>query len=57
MAGGRGGGHLRGTDAPPGRRSQLAARRRGPAGYLSDFGERVTENVVQDERDALGRGH
>ncbi|GAA3845888.1 hypothetical protein GCM10022380_75000 [Amycolatopsis tucumanensis] len=39
------------------RRGQLAARRRGAADDLGDFGERIPEDVVQDERDALGRRH
>jgi len=29
----------------------------GPAGDLGHFGEGVAEDVVQDERDALGRGY
>src|SRR6185437_14145397 len=38
------------------RGGQLAARRRAPAGDLGYLGEGVAEDVVQDERDALGRG-
>ena len=30
---------------------------RGPADNLGHVGERVAEDVVQDECDALGRGH
>jgi hypothetical protein len=36
---------------------QLAARRRGTADDLGHFREGVAEDVVEDERDALGRGH
>ena len=50
-------GGLRGADAAAGRGGQLAARRRRPADHLGHFGEGVAEDVVQDERDALGRGH
>jgi hypothetical protein len=28
-----------------------------PAGGLGHFGEGVAEDIVQEERDALGRGH
>jgi hypothetical protein len=35
----------------------LAARRRGAADHLRHLGEGVAEDVVQDERDALGRCH
>ena len=50
-------GALRGADAAAGRGGQLAAGRRGAADDLGHFGEGVAEDVVQDERDALGRGH
>ena len=50
-------GALRGADAAAGRGGQLAACRRGAADDLGHFGEGVAEDVVQDERDALGRGH
>ena len=53
--GGRGG--LRGADAAAGRGGQLAAGRRGTADDLGHLGEGVAEHIVQDERDALGRGH
>ena len=48
---------LRGADAAAGRGGQLAAGRRGTAGDVGDFGEGVAEDVAEDERDALGRGH
>jgi hypothetical protein len=51
-----GGGRLCGAGAAAGRRGQLAACRRGAAGDLGHLGEGVAEDVVQDERDALGRG-
>jgi hypothetical protein len=54
---GRSRGRLGGADAAARGRGQLAAGRRGPAGDLGYFGEGVAEDVVQDERDALGRGH
>ena len=50
-------GALRRADAAAGRGGQLAACRRGAADDLGHFGEGVAEDVVQDERDALGRGH
>ena len=50
-------GGWRGADAAAGRGGQLAAGRRGAADDLGDFGEGVAEDIVQDERDALGRGH
>ena len=53
----RGRGRLRGADAAAGGGGQLAAGRRGAADDLGHFGEGVAEDVVQDERDALGRGH
>ena len=40
-----------------GRGGQLAAGCRGAAGDLGHVGEGVAEDVVQDERDALGRSH
>ena len=46
-----------GADAAAGRGGQLAAGRRRAADDLGHFGEGVAEDVVQDERDALGRGH
>ena len=50
-------GGLRRANAAAGRGGQLAARRRRTADDLGHFGEGVAEDVVQDERDALGRGH
>jgi hypothetical protein len=44
-------------DAAAGRGGQLAACRRCAPGDLGDLGEGITEDVVQDERHALGRGH
>ena len=46
-----------GADAAAGRGGQLAACRRRAADDLGHLGEGVAEDVVQDERDALGRGH
>ena len=57
LLGGRSRGSLRRADAAAGRGGQLAAGRRGAADDLGHFGEGVAEDVVQDERDALGRGH
>ena len=57
LPGGRGRGSLRGADAAAGGGGQLAAGRRGAADDLGHLGEGVAEDVVQDERDALGRGH
>ncbi len=57
LPGGRARGGLRGADATPGRGGQLAACRRGTADDLGHLGEGVAEDVVQDERDALSRGH
>src|SRR6516165_6379880 len=44
---------LRRADAAAGRGGQLAAGGRGPAGGLGNLGERVAEDIVQDERDTL----
>ena len=48
------------SDAPMRRRAEEASWRQAagvrPA-HLGYFGEGVAEDVVQDERDALGRGH
>jgi hypothetical protein len=57
LAGLRGCGSPRGADAAAGRRRQLAAGRRRPADDLGHLGEGVAEDIVKDERDALGRGH
>jgi MFS family permease len=57
LVGGRGRGSPRVADAAAGRGGQLTAGRRGPADDLGHFSEGVGEDVVQDERDALGRGH
>jgi hypothetical protein len=48
---------LRGTKATAGRRGQLATGRRGTADDLGHHGEGVPEDVVQDERHALGWRH
>ena len=45
------------ADAAAGRRPELAAGGRGAADDLGHLGEGVAEDVVQDQRDALGRGH
>lgn len=45
-----------GVHATPGRRRELTARARSPAGDLGDVGEGIPEDVVQDERHPLGRG-
>ena len=50
-------GPARVADAAAGRGRQLAAGRRRTADDLGDLGERVAEDVVQDERDPLGRRH
>jgi hypothetical protein len=57
LAGCRGRGRLRGANAAAGRGGQLAACRRGPADDLGHFAEGVAEDIMQDERNALGRGH
>jgi hypothetical protein len=57
LPGCRGRGRLRGADAAAGRGGQLAARWRRAADDAGYFGEGVAEDVVQDERHALGRGH
>ena len=46
-----------GAKATAGRGGQLATCRRRTADDLGHFGEGVAEDIVQDERDALGRGH
>jgi hypothetical protein len=50
-------GGLRVPGAAAGYGGQLAAGRRGAAGDLGHLGEGIAEDVVQDERDALGRCH
>jgi hypothetical protein len=45
------------ADAAPGRGGELTARGRGAAGDLGHLVEGVAEDVVQDERYALGRRH
>ena len=50
-------GGLDGADAAAGCGGQLAAGRRGAASDLGYFGEGVAEDVVEDQCDALGRGH
>ena len=45
------------ADPAAGRGGQLAAGGRGPADDLGHVGERVAEDVMQHERDPLGRGH
>ena len=50
-------GSLLGANATAGRCGQLATCRRGTADDLRYFGEGVVEDIVQDERDPLGRGH
>jgi hypothetical protein len=50
-------GSLRRADATAGCGGQLSAGRRGTADDAGHLGEGVAEDVVEDERDALGRGH
>jgi hypothetical protein len=57
LPGRRSRGSLCGADTAAGCGGQLAACRRGTAGDLGDVGEGVAKDVVQDERDALGRSH
>ena len=57
LPGGGGRGGLGGADAVAGRGGQLPACRRGAADDAAHLGEVVAEDVVQDERDPLGRGH
>jgi hypothetical protein len=57
LLGGGGRGSGRRADSVAGRGRQLAACRRGAADDRGYFGEGVAEDVVEDERDALGWGH
>jgi hypothetical protein len=56
LAGGGGRTGVGGADAAAAGGGQLAAGGRGAADDAGDLGEGIAEDVVQDERDALGRG-
>ena len=50
-------GASRGVDAVARRRRELARRGRRTADHLGDLGERIAEDVVEDECDPFGRRH